>query len=135
MVCIYCKSDTDVINSRHQKRANNVWRRRQCQKCFTVFTSIEGPDYSYSVVIRKPTGKLEPFSRDKLFISVYFSLKHRKTALSDARAITDTIISAVGKQINGAEVDLILITSKTCEVLKRFDRAAAVHYQAYYMNS
>lgn len=134
MVCIYCKSDTQVINSRHQKRVNSVWRRRQCQNCFTIFTSIETPDYSYSIVVHKPSDKLEPFSRDKLFVSVYFSLKHRKTALGDARAITNTVIGKLGDSINGAELDLSLITSKTHQVLKQFDKAGAVHYQAYYMN-
>lgn len=134
MVCIFCDGETRVYNSRHQSRLNNVWRRRECLKCQTAFTSIEEPDLSYSVVVRKSSGKLQPFSRDKLFISIFFSLQHRKTALEDARALTDTVIGSVGIKITAPEVGLDLITDKAYSALKRFDRTAAVHYRAYYMN-
>src|SRR5690349_12838458 len=92
MVCHYCGSETNVTNSRHQKRSNRVWRRRHCQGCGTIFTTEESIDYQASVSFKTPSGALAPFQRDILFVAVLDSLRHRKTATSDATALTDTIL-------------------------------------------
>lgn len=97
-----------------------------------MFTSIESPDYSYSLVVNKPRSKVEAFSRDKLLITVFDSLKHRKSAYSDAAALTDTIIAKVLNAISGPGVDLKEITIITEQTLSDFDHAAATHYRAYY---
>ncbi len=75
---------------------------------------------------------LEPFSRDNLFISVYDSLKHRKTALQDASSLTDTVISqCLPRVMNGAlnRNDLVMAAST---VLEHFDKVAATHYRAFH---
>lgn len=131
MVCIYCHSDTRVVNSRHQKRLNAVWRRRQCSACNTVFTSLEKVDLSGSIVVRKKTA-IEPFSRDTLLLSIHDSLRHRKTALTDAIALTDTIVSQVLAQQSGADVDVQVIVQISQVVLWRFDKVAATHYAAFH---
>ncbi len=132
MVCIYCQSDTQVINSRPQKRSNSVWRRRQCEGCNTVFSTEEHADLTKSVVVRKSPKRLEAFQNDRLFIDLYESLKHRKTALKDARALTSTIISKVLMlQVDGI-IEKNDITRCTYEILGYFDNAAAVHYRAFY---
>ena len=76
--------------------------------------------------------QLRPFLRDKLFTSVYESVRHRKTALSDATALTDTIIRKLLAVIENGQTTTQLITTITTDVLKRFDTAAAVHYGAYH---
>lgn len=99
--------------------------------CGTTFTSIEAVDLSGSVTVRD-IKRLQPFQRDKLLLSIYDSLKHRKTALSDATGLTDTVISALYPLMHDAMVqkaDIIEITIKT---LKRFDKVAATYYQAYH---
>lgn len=97
-----------------------------------MYTSIESPDYSYSIVVNKPKSKVEAFSRDKLLITVFDSLKHRKSAYSDAAALTDTVIAKVLNAISGPGVDLKVITTITEQTLRNFDYAAATHYHAYY---
>ncbi|HSX23639.1 MAG TPA: hypothetical protein VLE74_00900 [Candidatus Saccharimonadales bacterium] len=77
---------------------------------------------------------LEPFSRDKLFLSIHDSLKHRKTAQSDATGLTDTIISRLYPHITDGSVDAQGITAKAANVLKRFDKAASVHYLAFHVH-
>lgn len=132
MVCIYCNSDTYVVNSRPQKRMNSIWRRRQCRDCGAIFTSIEAADLTYSVSYKKPTGEIEPFSRDKLLISIHESCKHRKNPQEDASALTDTIIQQVLPTIRDATVtrgDIVVIAKKT---LARFDKTAATHYTAFH---
>ena len=133
MVCILCGSKTQVINSRPQKRLNQVWRRRQCLSCQTVFTSEESVNYGASWVIKVKNSGLQPFSRDKLFLSLYNSCRHRPTALSDASALTDTVVKRlldVVDQNGGLEDSAIARTVQVA--LNRFDKAASSHYAAYH---
>lgn len=131
MVCIYCSNDTRVVNSRPQKRLNRVWRRRTCTTCGTTFTSSEAIDLSGSITVRDMK-HLEPFQRDKLFMSIYDSLKHRKTALSDASGLTDTVISRLYPLMKDAIVERMAIIGAVTEVLTRFDGVAATHYDAFH---
>lgn len=133
MVCIFCNQKTAVINSRPQKRSNQTWRRRQCLACRTIFTTEESVDLSGSIRVQSgPSEPLEAFCRDRLFLSVYRSVSHRKTALEDARGLTDTIIRQVLVHISTAIVPKKLISTTTAQCLKRFDRAAATHYTAHH---
>ncbi|HVA11002.1 MAG TPA: hypothetical protein VNG32_02430 [Candidatus Dormibacteraeota bacterium] len=75
---------------------------------------------------------LEPFSRDKLFLSLYKSCEHRQTALSDARSLTETIINklsarAIKGVLNSSDIALVAQVA-----LNRFDKAASVHYLAFH---
>lgn len=83
------------------------------------------------MVVKSPAG-LAPFLRDKLFISIYDSLKHKKTALSDATALTDTITSKLLKRVNNGTIQKTDITSVVVEVLGRFDITAATYFTAYH---
>lgn len=131
MVCIHCGGKTKVGNSRRQQRGNQVWRRRQCLKCGAVFSTLEAVQYELAWTVRREK-RFEPFSRDKLFLSLYRSCQHRKHALKDASGLTDTVINklrglAAGGALNGADIAL------TAQVaLNRFDKAASVHYRAYH---
>ncbi len=132
MVCIYCASGTQVINSRHQKRSNQVWRRRQCRGCASVFTTEETVDFTKSIVVGTPSGSYEPFERDKLLLSVYDALRHRNTAQTDATALTVTIVGKL-TAIHVATITSTTIATTAHEVLRRFDSAAAVHYKAFHL--
>lgn len=131
MKCIYCDGDTQVVNSRPQKRLNRVWRRRTCIDCSTTFTSIESVDLNGSIRVRSKKA-LEPFQRDKLLLSIHDSLKHRKTALSDATGLTDTVISQLYPLMQQAALEKADIIQVTIKTLQRFDRVAATYYRAYH---
>ncbi len=75
---------------------------------------------------------LEPFSRDKLFLSLYDSLKHRKQATNDATGLTDTVITHLYPIIHKGIVTSTNITEVALLTLNRFDKAAATHYQAFH---
>lgn len=132
MVCIHCGSNTQVTNSRLQKRRNQVWRRRQCVSCQALFTTEEGADYTAAWAVQGVEGGLEPFSRDKLFISMYESLKHRSAALADAGDLTDTVMQKLHKaQRDGVITHSSII--QTVEVaLTRFDSVASTYYVAFH---
>ena len=129
--CIYCSSDTKVTNSRLQKRLNHVWRRRKCLSCGAIFSTTESFNTSQALSVQKKH-RLEPFSRDTLLMSVYDSLRHRKTALEDAAALTTTIVSLLTSMATDAVLERDVIVTVTITVLERFDRAAATSYQAFH---
>ncbi len=132
MVCLNCGHKLEVANSRPQKRTNSVWRRRACPHCQAVFTSVEVIDLPASLVFKGSQGHLEPFSGDKLFISVYEACRHRRTAPEDARHLTDTIIN----HLLGAKYSSVIrrqhVVTVTLGALERFDRTAALQYRAYH---
>lgn len=132
MVCIYCSSETHVINSRSQKRSNSIWRRRKCLNCSSVFSTTEHIDYEKSWVVQYSDSKKLPFLRDLLYISIYKSLQHRQSSTLDAAGLTATIISSLQKyQANGC-LPAAAIATITLDCLKRFDAAAATYYQAFH---
>ncbi|MGH7195468.1 MAG: hypothetical protein ACREGA_01695 [Candidatus Saccharimonadales bacterium] len=80
-------------------------------------------------------GQIDPFSPDRLFISLFESCRHRPSAISDARALGGTITSQLLAPKNQHQPGVLKLSDlqTTAErVLKHFDRTAYVHYQAYY---
>lgn len=131
MVCIYCGHKTKVTNSRTQKASNKTWRRRQCEYCSAVFTTLESIDYETALAFSDSKRHLEPFSRDILFLSIHRSLAHRKDAVEAATAIAGTILSKVATR-KSPSIDRKDLIALSISVLKRFDKAAAVAYEAYH---
>lgn len=82
------------------------------------------------IVVNK--GSYKPFSRDRLFLNIYESLKHRKTALSDATAITERVIGSLSPYMAKGHIERSEIVQTTGLILRRFDTAAATHYEAYH---
>ena len=132
MVCIYCGGSTRVTNSRQQKRSNSTWRRRQCDECRAIATTQEHTDLSKSLVVTDRSGAFSAFLRDRLFIDIYEAVRHRKTALDDATALTDTIINHILPRADAGNISSSTIAQLAHDTLTAFDHAAATHYQAYH---
>lgn len=131
MVCVYCGGQTEVVNSRPQQKNNAVWRRRHCKQCGAVFSTQESVQYGQTW--RVQTGKrFQPFSRTKLFMSLYKSCEHRKTAVEDAQGLTDTVIAKLPALMRDGIITNKDITGVVQVALHRFDAAASSHYQAYH---
>ena len=133
MVCPYCKKDSQVVNSRHQKRANSVWRRRKCTNCGAIWTSLERIEYASTWRVRKGR-TLTDFRLETLLISLYEALKHRKTPDIDAKYICDTVITKLASK-KLAELPIELITATAHDILRRYDKVAAGLYNATHKNS
>ncbi|MCA9344238.1 hypothetical protein KC946_00210 [Candidatus Saccharibacteria bacterium] len=131
MVCIYCGSETEISNSRNQKKTNSKWRRRTCPHCQATLTTIETFDLSKAVSVRS-NKSYQPFSRDKLFISLFYSCKHLKKPELVAGGLTDTIISKLMPRISDATIDISEIIEVSADTLKHFNKAAHVYYLAYH---
>lgn len=131
MVCIYCGGKTAVSNSRSSEKSLSTWRRRQCKSCKAVFTTRETPDLHESLRVNTSQNTLRPFFRDKLMLSVYLSILHRKTALDDSTALIGTILPKVVAHSNRGVIDSKEIFEITLSVLRNFDKAGATYYQAH----
>lgn len=134
MVCIYCGNETEVYNSRDRKRNPSVWRRRRCRACVAQFSTNELPDYTTSLVISGQDKTLYPFNRDKLFLSLYKSLGHRKDALASATELTQTVIGKLLRDCTAKDgvISIRELAIQTYRTLKRYDPLAANTYKAYH---
>jgi len=129
MICPYCKNSTKVTNSRSRAKATQIWRRRTCKNCNQSWTTQEVIDLSTTHRVVGVNNHLEPFSRDKLFLSIKDACAHRISALSDATALTDTVLAQVLLQ-NSAHLTKSTISDITAIVITRFDKTAGAVYQA-----
>lgn len=132
MVCIYCGAATRVTNSRHRKQTAQVWRRHICTSCKAVFTSTESVDLSKSLVLEMPDKSLRPFTKEKLFLSIHKSCEHRKTAVDDALALTDTVIAKIVRAGTQSLISGQQLAKSVHETLSNFDTASAVQFAAYH---
>ena len=133
MVCLYCSGETKVVNSRLQKRTNHVWRRRNCVKCGAIFSSIEHGVYDKAFLVKCSESYIIPFSRDKLFLSIYDACRHKNDACMIAGALTDTVMSELFSRHTTKSVILREeIIEKATTVLKHFDIVALTHYTAFH---
>lgn len=131
MRCIYCGEKTRTANSRRNSAGYQIWRRRRCTACGAVFTSGEQADLGLALRV-KTDSSLEPFQYEKLYLAVYESLSHRKTACSDAKGLTATVIARLIPSRTGI-VSADEIKETVFPVLKRFDKAAGTHYRAHHL--
>lgn len=129
MVCVYCGGETEVTNSRKQKRSNQVWRRRRCEACSAIFTSHEALDLSSALMVSSG-GSTKPFLVDMLFTEVLLALQDRKDCYVAAREVTSTVISQLFKPPAEAVIEAKQISETTSKVLKRLDRRAYLRYLA-----
>lgn len=100
--------------------------------CGSIYTSREYVDLASSLRVQGAATALEPFQRDKLFMSLIDSLTHRKTALTDATELTSTIIDQLLALHSGGVLQKTVIRDMTVAVLGRFDEVSAVHYRAHH---
>lgn len=132
MVCIYCGGNTQVTNSRLQRRVNQVWRRRSCAVCGNIFTTHERPDLSTAIAVRYTDKDVRHFSRDTLLISLYESCKHRPHAIQDAEALSQTVTSLLLGLMDHGSISREDIVVTCTQVLERFDKTAATVYTAFH---
>ncbi len=65
-------------------------------------------------------------------MSLYKSCEHRKTALSDAQGLTDTVINKLPSLMRNGVISNQNIAGVAQVALNRFDTAASSHYQAFH---
>lgn len=130
MICIKCgQNNTQVVNSRQNKKAASVWRRRRCRECGCTYTTYEGISLDQIEVLSDST--TVPFHHTTLLISIASCFEHSTDQRAKyAEALTKTVEEALVQ--SGAKTSTKAISEATYEVLKRFDSIAAVQYAAHH---
>jgi transcriptional repressor NrdR len=129
MVCIYCGGDTKVTNSRLQRRNNQVWRRRECLACQSVFTTHEAVELESTLSVEQ-NGQLKPFMPDLLLKELITALSHRKDVYTASREVLGTIVRQLLTLPQKPRYNRQDISMAAAKVLKRFDRQAYLRYVA-----
>lgn len=132
MVCVYCGSDTEVVNSRPKKLDNAVWRRRLCVKCSAVLTTFEKYDLRTAFMVKKRSGALQSFQRDKLLISIARSIDHKNNSSQAASSLAENVLRNL---LKNKPVDKIITSSDISNVtslaLKRYDPSSSIKYLSF----
>lgn len=130
MFCINCfHEDTKVSNTRPSKKQPTIWRRRQCRKCGTIFTTYERPSLANNKEVYLSNTQTITFNLGKLIQSIAKAFPHNLhdaeySSLWLAISVEDTL-STQREVITPQD-----IAATTHDVLKRYDELAAMQYAA-----
>lgn len=128
MFCLNCfHKNTFVVNSRPSKKQAQVWRRRKCPQCQTLFTTHERPSLFDNKLIMLPSGDTTTFNLGKLILSIAKAFSHasdeiKYNALWLAQSVEDTL-STQYKSITPEDIEAV-----THQTLRHFDELAAMQY-------
>lgn len=130
MFCINCfHKNTAVSNSRPNKKQPQVWRRRKCQQCGTIFTTYERPSLADNKRIQLPSGATDVFNLGKLILSISKAFTHsQKDAEYSALWLAETVEDTLSSQREVISVGDIEATVH--DVLRNYDELAAFQYAA-----
>lgn len=130
MVCPYCHHrDTNVTNSRQHREQPRVWRRRQCSRCKTTFTTYESvAEKELPLVIDPHKKKPVTFSLPKLLVSIYESLSvDSPNRADDAQALAMSVYRELSEATD-AVLERATIAMTTYEVLTRYNARSGLSY-------
>ncbi len=91
MRCPFCGSENSkVIDKRNNKIKDSIRRRRECLDCQKRYTTYEKYDH-FPFLIRKKSGKVEDYNRNKLKKSLLHGLKKRHVPDEKIEKLLDSI--------------------------------------------
>jgi transcriptional repressor NrdR len=131
MKCTNCHAtESKVIDKRNNRENNAIRRRRECLSCGTRYTTYERIENS-GLLIRKKSGKIEEFDRQKLKTSVLKGLKKRHVTEDEINKFIDKIEIAIAAKrkpiIESNDIGAIVL-----EGLKDVDKVAYLLYATVY---
>lgn len=132
MNCPYCNTKSKVTNSRKNTLNHQIWRRRECLSCGSIWTSRENIDLSstHRVDIGRDIGLVE-FSRDKLLISIYKALEHLEQPLFYAENLTNTVIAKL-ITLNQSKVEIDTLLHLVAETIEPIDAIGSKLYLTHH---
>lgn len=125
MQCPFCgSSQITVVNSRPNTAGSQIWRRRKCLKCKSIYTTYEKVNLTYLIVIKK-SGKKQRYNRVKLFSAIYHSSIDKKNVdRGDESEFADEVTNRVEQEILKLKRKEIQSTEITHIVLSIFKKKA-----------
>lgn len=133
MNCPNCGSaDSKVVDKRNNKENKTVRRRRECLNCEFRFTTYERVEHAH-LLVRKKSGRLEEFDRNKLKTSVLKGLKKREYSEVQIDQLIDRIENSLLSK-NRTIIDSKEIGKLTLQGLKTIDPVAYMLYATVYLD-
>ena len=130
MHCPFCRYDgSRVVDSRTSEDGLSIRRRRECPRCGRRFTTTE----TASLSVRKRSGVVEPFSRDKVIVGVRRACQGRPVTDDQLAVLAHKVEETV--RANGqALVDSHDIGLAILGPLRDLDEVAYLRFAAVYSN-
>ena len=132
MRCPYCNSsDSRVADSRPDIEDAVIRRRRVCNQCGAKFTTVERVQMR-DLTIRKNSGKLEPFDREKLARSIKLACRNRDVGDDQI----DKLVTSIHRRIETETADDIVPSSMVGQMvsdsLLNLDPIAFIRFVSVY---
>src|SRR5260370_5703829 len=124
-----CRDDK-LIDSRHQREAPNIRRRRQCLGCghrFTAYEEIERQD----LVVIKRDERREEFSREKLLAGLKKACQKRPISPEVIQELLEKIVNEITDKYEH-EVPGSAIGERVMAGLREIDEVAYVRFASVY---
>ena len=136
MRCPRCSSIEDkVIESRSLADGRTVRRRRECVNCGFRFTSYERIEEKPLMVVKKSSGRREPFDRSKLERGVRHALRKRPVSQQDVENLIDELEEAANLEgMETHEIPASRMGEMVLERLYALDKVAHIRFASVYRN-
>ncbi len=127
--CPHCQSDrTRVVDSRPAEQHAAIRRRRECEDCRQRFTTYER--VVPVLLVKKRSGRLEPFSPEKLRRGVAAALADRPVPDSRIAQLVEEV--EVSLQGRSSPVSSERIGREVLERLRALDEVAYLRFASVY---
>lgn len=135
MICPHCGSDQLITkNTRPTKALTQTWRRKECLECRNTFTTYETLDLSY-LKVRKRSGKVQRYSRAKLFAGLYHSaVDTRKADRGESGVKADMWAREIERKLVGLKKPIVNTTDifeTVLQVLHKKELDVFLRFLAY----
>ncbi len=131
MNCPSCgEPGTDVVDSRPTDGGEAVRRRRECPDCDLRFTTYERLEWQ-TLQVRKRSGDVEPFDRDKLLGGVRRATEKRPVSEDEVRRVVEDVeneLQSRDRQVVETEEVGELVTER----LRELDEVAYLRFVSVY---
>jgi len=133
MRCPHCNSENNIVlNSRKSIHNTQVWRRRKCLICQSIYTTHELADLSHIIVVKKD-GSKERFNKLKLYAGIHGAVVQRwiqgsreELAMKYSTEVEGEILKLKLKEIKSTEISEICLS-----ILSKRDLTVFLRFYAY----
>lgn len=108
-----------------------VRRRRECLACHERFTTYERHE-EVPLLVRKRSGDVEPFDRDKLLGGIERAIAGRSVPDGAAATIADEVEERARAEARGMEVDSEVVGLAVLEHLAALDPVSYLRFASVY---
>ncbi|MBN1324622.1 MAG: transcriptional repressor NrdR [Alphaproteobacteria bacterium] len=132
MRCPYCNStDSQVKDSRPDTEDAIIRRRRVCNECGAKFTTVERVQVR-DLMVRKNSGKLEQFDREKLKRSIKIACRNRDVSDEQIEKVVTSIHRRLETENAEDSISSEMVGKMVSDSLLNLDQIAFIRFVSVY---